>query len=65
MAELTPFFSLPLTRIERRGEASSVDGTLIRVEVVGDVGGAQRLLTITDARVGQPATARIGECAIE
>ena len=65
MAELRPFFILPLACVERMREAPRVNGALISVKVVRDVGGAQRLLTIANARVCQPATAGIWEGAFE
>jgi hypothetical protein len=65
MAELRPLFVLPLASVKRMGEAPRIDSALMSVKVVRDVGGAQRLLTIADARVRQPATARIWEGAFE
>jgi hypothetical protein len=39
MAELRPFFILPLARVERMCEAACIDGALISMEVVCNVGG--------------------------
>ena len=65
MTILGPLFVLPLARVERRREAACVEGALIGVEVMRDVVGTQRLLTIADARVRQLATDGVGECALE
>lgn len=65
MAELGPLFILPLTGIKRMREEARVDGALISVEMVCDVGRAQGLLAIPDARVCQLAMARIWEGAPE
>ena len=65
MAMLGPLFVLPLARVERRREAACVEGALISVEVMCDIVGTQRLLTIADARIRQPAMDGIGECALE
>jgi len=65
MAILGSLFVLPLARVERRREAVCVEGALISVEVMCDVVGTQRLLTIADARVRQLATDGIGGCALE
>ena len=65
MAELRPLFVLPLARVEGMREAARVDSALISVKVVRDIGRAQRLLTIADARVCKPATAGIWEGGFE
>lgn len=65
MAKLTPFFILPLARVERMRETACVDGAVISVEVVCDVGGSQRLLAIANARVRQPATPGVWEGTLE
>ena len=65
MAMLGPLFVLPLARVERRREATCVEGALISVEVMCDIVGTQRLLAIADARISRLATDGIGECALE
>jgi hypothetical protein len=51
MTELGPLFILPLACVERMGETTGVNGALISMEVVRDVGGTQGLFTIADARI--------------